>query len=111
MNLPEIQDMQAEPIEVEKTNLIVNFVPQAMTDKEIYTLFSTFGDIESCRLIKNQLTSNFYFFVILLSYTVCFLWNNAEKFQKSLKFPLSMWLEDHDQQICSPENRRICKNP
>lgn len=35
------------------TNLIVNYLPQDMTDREFYSLFSTMGPIESCRIMRD----------------------------------------------------------
>lgn len=39
-----------------KTNLIVNYLPQTMTQEEIRSLFSSIGDVESCKLIRDKLT-------------------------------------------------------
>ena len=50
-----------------KTNLIVNYLPQTMTQEEIRSLFSSIGELESCKLIrdkmtgKSQLQTNFEF--------------------------------------------------
>lgn len=35
-----------------KTNLIVNYLPQTMTQEEIRSLFSSIGELESCKLIR-----------------------------------------------------------
>lgn len=47
-----------------KTNLIVNYLPQTMTQEEIRSLFSSIGDVESCKLIRDKVTglSQCYFF-------------------------------------------------
>ncbi|XP_012265126.1 ELAV-like protein 1 isoform X10 [Athalia rosae] len=42
--------------EESKTNLIVNYLPQTMTQEEIRSLFSSIGDVESCKLIRDKLT-------------------------------------------------------
>jgi hypothetical protein len=39
-----------------KTNLIVNYLPQNMTQDEIKALFSSIGAVETCKLIKDKLT-------------------------------------------------------
>ena len=39
-----------------KTNLIVNYLPQAMNSEEIKTIFQSIGPIESCKLIKDKQT-------------------------------------------------------
>lgn len=40
-----------------KTNLIVNYLPQTMTNEELKTLFQSIGQLESCKLIKNKLNN------------------------------------------------------
>eukprot|EP00112_Aurelia_sp_Birch-Aquarium-sp1_P014858 Seg3239.2 transcript_id=Seg3239.2/GoldUCD/mRNA.D3Y31 product="ELAV-like protein 2" protein_id=Seg3239.2/GoldUCD/D3Y31 len=42
--------------DISKTNLIVNYLPQEMTEEELRTLFSSIGPLESCKLIKNKMT-------------------------------------------------------
>ena len=44
-----------------KTNLIVNYLPQNMTQEEIKALFSSIGPVDSCKLIKDKLSGNFKF--------------------------------------------------
>lgn len=39
-----------------KTNLIVNYLPQTMTQEEIRSLFASIGDVESCKLIRDKVT-------------------------------------------------------
>jgi len=39
-----------------KTNLIVNYLPQNMTQDEIKSLFSSIGPVDSCKLIKDKLS-------------------------------------------------------
>lgn len=45
-----------------KTNLIVNYLPQTMTQEEIRSLFSSIGDVESCKLIRDKVTGSFTLF-------------------------------------------------
>lgn len=49
-----------------KTNLIVNYLPQTMTQEEIKALFSSIGEVESCKLIRDKPTGTgtFVFFVL-----------------------------------------------
>lgn len=47
---------QEELHDSSKTNLIVNYLPQEMTEEELRTLFSSIGPLESCKLIKNKAT-------------------------------------------------------
>lgn len=37
-----------------KTNLIVNYLPQGMSDQEFRSLFSSIGKLESCKLVKDK---------------------------------------------------------
>ncbi|XP_076975518.1 ELAV-like protein 3 [Tamandua tetradactyla] len=39
-----------------KTNLIVNYLPQNMTQDEFKSLFGSIGDIESCKLVRDKIT-------------------------------------------------------
>lgn len=39
-----------------KTNLIVNYLPQTMTQEEIRSLFQSIGEVESCKLIRDKVT-------------------------------------------------------
>ena len=39
-----------------RTNLIVNYLPQTMSQDDIRALFSSLGDIESCKLIRDKST-------------------------------------------------------
>ncbi|KAL4688271.1 hypothetical protein H8959_004523 [Pygathrix nigripes] len=39
-----------------KTNLIVNYLPQNMTQDEFQSLFGSIGDIESCKLVRDKIT-------------------------------------------------------
>lgn len=42
--------------EESKTNLIVNYLPQTMTQEEVKSLFGSIGDVESCKLIRDKVT-------------------------------------------------------
>jgi len=42
-----------------KTNLIVNYLPQTMTQEEIRSLFSSVGEVESCKLIRDKVTGQY----------------------------------------------------
>lgn len=39
-----------------KTNLIVNYLPQTMSQEEIRSLFNSIGEVESCKLIRDKVT-------------------------------------------------------
>ena len=36
------------------TNLIVNYLPQTMSQDDLRTLFSSLGELESCKLIRDK---------------------------------------------------------
>lgn len=42
-----------------KTNLIVNYLPQTMSQEDIRALFVTFGEVESCKLIRDKVTGKY----------------------------------------------------
>ncbi|XP_037918116.1 ELAV-like protein 2 isoform X2 [Hermetia illucens] len=39
-----------------KTNLIVNYLPQTMTQEEMRSLFASIGELESCKLVRDKVT-------------------------------------------------------
>ena len=39
-----------------KTNLIVNYLPQSMSEDDVRNLFATIGPVQSCKLIKDKLS-------------------------------------------------------
>ncbi|XP_025110594.1 ELAV-like protein 3 isoform X2 [Pomacea canaliculata] len=41
-----------------KTNLIVNYLPQTMSQDEIRSLFASIGELESCKLIRDKPTDS-----------------------------------------------------
>ncbi|XP_020296740.1 sex-lethal homolog isoform X1 [Pseudomyrmex gracilis] len=45
-----------------RTNLIINYLPQNMNEKELYSLFVTIGPVESCRVMKDYKTGYSYGF-------------------------------------------------
>lgn len=44
------------PTDDSKTNLIVNYLPQNMTQEEFRSLFGSIGEIESCKLVRDKIT-------------------------------------------------------
>ncbi|KAG8267328.1 hypothetical protein J6590_053779 [Homalodisca vitripennis] len=44
------------------SNLIVNYLPQNMTDRELYSMFVTIGPVVSCRVMKDFKTGYSYGF-------------------------------------------------
>ncbi|CAL8073284.1 unnamed protein product [Calicophoron daubneyi] len=52
------EDKNEKPLtEDNKTNLIVNYLPQNMSQEEIRNLFATIGEVDSCKLIRDKNTS------------------------------------------------------
>lgn len=56
--------------EESKTNLIVNYLPQTMTQEEIRSLFSSIGEVESCKLIRDKVTGKKIKFSCLIKMTL-----------------------------------------
>ncbi|VDM27201.1 unnamed protein product [Toxocara canis] len=42
-----------------KTNLIINYLPQTMSQEEVRSLFSSMGEIDSCKLVRDKITGTF----------------------------------------------------
>jgi len=50
-----LQQVESEVFDEESaTNLIINYLPQEMTEEELRTLFSSVGPLESCKLIRDK---------------------------------------------------------
>lgn len=45
---------EAEADSINKTNLIINYLPQVLSDEEFYSLFSTIGPVYSARIIRER---------------------------------------------------------
>ncbi|XP_052789091.1 ELAV-like protein 1 [Mya arenaria] len=45
-----------------KTNLIINYLPQTYSDDEMFTLFSTIGTVVNCRIIRDKSSGYSYGF-------------------------------------------------
>jgi len=43
-----------------RTNLIVNYLPQTMTQEEMRSLFSSIGELESCKLVRDKASGKWY---------------------------------------------------
>lgn len=55
-----------------KTNLIVNYLPQNMTQEEFRSLFGSIGEIESCKLVRDKITGMLFFNILGLgSAAIC----------------------------------------
>ena len=44
-----------------KTNLIINYLPQNMSQEEVRSLFGSMGEVESCKLVRDKLTGRFLY--------------------------------------------------
>lgn len=45
--------------DISKTNLIVNYLPQTMSQEEVKSLFGSIGEVESCKLIRDKVTGKY----------------------------------------------------
>lgn len=52
------QDEQNGIVDDSKTNLIINYLPQNMSQEEIRSLFSSIGEVDSCKLIRDKQTGS-----------------------------------------------------
>lgn len=41
------------------SNLIINYLPQTMTQEEVRSLFNSMGELESCKLVRDKITGKF----------------------------------------------------
>jgi len=46
--------------DVNKTNIIINYLPQTMSQDDVYSLFSTIGEVENCKLVRDKATGTFH---------------------------------------------------
>ena len=60
------------------TNLIINYLPQEMTEEELRTLFSSVGPLESCKLIRDKVNINGYYFISIQRHPLFFSNGNIE---------------------------------
>jgi len=47
-----------------QTNLIVNYLPQTMSQDDLRTLFSSLGELESCKLIRDKSSGEIQWYLI-----------------------------------------------
>lgn len=53
-------DDESNLSEKARTNLIINYLPQTMTQDEIKDLFGSIGAIESCKLVRDKTTGQYF---------------------------------------------------
>lgn len=51
--------LEEEMLKDAKTNLIVNYLPQNMSQDELRSLFSSIGEVESAKLIRDKVGGTF----------------------------------------------------
>ncbi|XP_076652321.1 protein sex-lethal isoform X4 [Halictus rubicundus] len=56
------QQQQSKSLDEPRTNLIINYLPQSMTEKDLYSLFVTIGPVESCRVMRDYKSGYSYGF-------------------------------------------------
>jgi len=45
-------------LDVNQTNLIVNYLPPAMSQEDIRALFANVGELDSCKLVRDKTTGS-----------------------------------------------------
>ena len=58
-----------------KTNLIVNYLPQNMTQEEFRSLFGSIGEIESCKLVRDKITGKHFILLTLHALGWVYIWD------------------------------------
>ena len=53
---PSGSSLNAPGNDISKTNIIINYLPQTMSQDDVYSLFSTIGDVENCKLVRDKAT-------------------------------------------------------
>jgi len=48
--------LNASTNDVNRTNIIINYLPQTMSQDDVYSLFSTIGEVENCKLVRDKAT-------------------------------------------------------
>ena len=74
-----LEDQNTSSSDDSKTNLIINYLPQNMSQEEIRSLFSSIGEVESCKLIRDKQTGLFFTLILqrytwMIKYSTC-KWN------------------------------------
>lgn len=54
-----------------KTNIIINYLPQTMSQDDVHSLFSTVGEVESCKLVRDKSTGGVHVIYQFLSMLMC----------------------------------------
>ena len=62
-NVPSTNLNTMPTLDESKTNLIINYLPQSMTQEDLRNLFISIGELESCKLIRDKLTGEFHFVI------------------------------------------------
>lgn len=63
---------------IKSGNLIVNYLPQNMSDRELYSMFVTVGPVESCKVMKDfKVRSDVKFFIQFRLCNLIRFWSNA----------------------------------
>lgn len=83
-----------------RTNLIINYLPQTMTQDEIKDLFSSIGAIESCKLVRDKATGQSlgYGFVNF---------NRTEDAEKAVKTMNGLRLQNKTIKVCSNHHEKL----
>lgn len=58
------QQHQFPPGQNPLTNIIINYLPQDCNERELHSLFSPMGPVETCRVVRDFKVSDFYYSLI-----------------------------------------------
>lgn len=80
------EDHMVDEAKDAKTNLIVNYLPQNMSQEELRSLFSSIGEVESAKLIRDKVAGPYlYTFLYICIYIEICLSNTQTHADKSEK--------------------------
>ncbi len=68
------EDHMADEPKDSQTNLIINYLPQNMSQDEMRSLFSSIGEVESAKLIRDKVAGKFLLALEDLRKMFCLSW-------------------------------------
>lgn len=80
--LTSTNDVNREP----RTNLIVNYLPQSMTQEDIRSLFVGCGEVESCKLIRDKITGKLLIIFKIYPYCASLLFKLSSNILINIEF-------------------------
>lgn len=70
----------------QQTNLIINYLPQDMTERELFSLFTTMGPIESCKIMRDLKVSRSLIHIKFCIIIVSIFWYEKQERENTHNF-------------------------